>query len=508
MLLLFGQMTHAADQHTVCTALKDLKIDHTNLLSSVVVPAKDDIPEHCRVLGYVRPAINFEIRLPTKDWNGKFYMAGCGGACGTLPIDSSPLATSANHTGNGMNYGLSRNYAVATMDGGHWGSGPGDRRWAYQNPVARFDYEERAVTETARVTKEMISSYYGGGPKKSYFAGCSNGGRQAHMEAWRYPGDFDAVISGAPALHLTQLDLLWAWSAKANSAGGKNILAFAKLPMIAKHAYVACADEGGLIANPASCHFQPKDLQCRDVDGPDCLTASEVSVVEKWYAGPATSKGEQINHGFARGTEPYWNSYPNGSDEAGWRRSKSIIGDGLRYYGFLQDPGPDYSVDQFDFDRDPARLVIGSGRDAGSTDLAKFRARGGKMLIWHGLADEQIPAAITQDWYENLTKAVGGAEATHDFARLFLIPGMNHCGIAELGPAVQVARANSGFDPLPILEKWVEEGVPPESILMTKRDKEGRAEWARPVCAYPQMARYSGSGDWRDAGNWVCKIPE
>ena len=151
-------------------------------------------------------------------------------------------------------------------------------------------------------------------------------------------------------------------------------------------------------------------------------------------------------------------------------------------------------MDQFDFDQDPARLVIGSGRDVGATDLAKFRARGGKILIWHGLADEQIPAAITQEWYEGLTKAVGGAGATRDFARLFLAPGMNHCGIAELGPGVQVARANSGFDPLPVLEKWVEDGVPPDSILMTKRDKEGRAEWARPICVYPRIARYSGSG--------------
>jgi feruloyl esterase len=502
-LSVLGGATRAAEQRAECSALRDLKVDNTNFLSSAVVQAKGDLPEYCRVLGYVRPAINFEVRLPTKDWNGKFYMSGCGGSCGQLPSDSSPYFSTANHNGNSFNYGLSRNYAVSTMDGGHWGKNALDRRWAYQNPVARFDFEERAVTEAARVTKDLIMGYYGSLPKKSYFAGCSNGGRQGHMEAWKYPNDFDAVISGAPALHSTQVDILAAWEIKANSqADGKNVLGFAKVPMIAKAAYATCADEGGLIADPMSCHFQPRSLQCQGAAGQDCLTAAEVSVVERWYAGPTTSTGEQITPGFARGTELYWTEWPNGADEKTWRVYKTMFDDGLRYYGFVQDPGSNYSVDQFDFDRDPALLVAGLNRDAGGTDLAKFRARGGKILIWHGLADEQVPAEDTRDWYEHLTKAMGGAANTRDFARLFLAPGMSHCGSAQ-----GLGAERNGIDPLSVMEKWAEEGVPPETVLMTKRDKDGKIAWARPVCAYPQMARYGGSGDWHDAANWVCRGP-
>jgi hypothetical protein len=248
-LTVLGAATHAAGQHAGCTALRDLKVDDTNLLSSVIVPAKDDLPENCRVLGYVRPAINFEIRLPTKDWNGRFFMSGCPGLCGKLPGDTSPEYSANNHNGNSASYGLSRNYAVSTMDGGHWGRSPVDARWAYQNPLARFDFEERAVTETARVTKELIKVYYGSPPKKSYFAGCSNGGRQGLLEAWKYPNDFDAIISGAPSVNYTQDDILQTWQVKANSgADGKNVLAFAKIPIIAKAVYAACADEATVLA--------------------------------------------------------------------------------------------------------------------------------------------------------------------------------------------------------------------------------------------------------------------
>ena len=178
-----------------CDTLEDLKIEDTNLLSSTVVPAADDLPEYCRVLGYVRPAINFEIRLPTEDWNGKFYMAGCGAWCGKVEADRPGFT-------NAMNHGLRRNYAAATMDGGHWGSTAGIARWTQvKDPIARFDFAQRAVTETARVSKEVIAAYYGQSPDKSYFAGCSNGGRQANMEAWKYPEDFDGIISGCPSLY-------------------------------------------------------------------------------------------------------------------------------------------------------------------------------------------------------------------------------------------------------------------------------------------------------------------
>jgi hypothetical protein len=173
-------------------------IDNVNLFSATTVAATADLPGHRRVRGYIRPAINFDIRLPLQNWNGKFYMVGCGGFCGTLDSDRPGFT-------NAMNYGLRRNYATSTMDSGHWGLSVLDGRWAYNNRLAEIDWGSRAVTEMAKVTKVVIRAYYAESQKKSYFAGCSTGGRMAAMEAQRYPDDFDGIISGAPALDYTGL---------------------------------------------------------------------------------------------------------------------------------------------------------------------------------------------------------------------------------------------------------------------------------------------------------------
>ena len=337
--------------------------------------------------GYVRPAINFEIRLPTTTWNGKFYMVGCGAQCGRVLADRPGF-------NNAMNHGLRRNYAAVTMDGGHWGSEIWDRRWTEVNdPIVRFDYEQRAVTETARVAKEVIAAYYGRSPEKSYFAGCSNGGRQANMEAWKYPEDFDGIISGCPSLYSWRSNTAWAWNVKANTGpDGKNVLAFSKLSMIAKAVYDVCAGEDGLIEDPGQCGFKPASLECKGADGPDCLTAAEIQTLDKWYAGPRNSSGEQIFPGVPLGSEPYWSFWLSGEDEETWRGDKEAIQHTLRFYGFAEDPGPDYDVVNFDFDKDPQRLVqTYVNREASGTDLSAFKGRGGKLLIYHGLADASGP---------------------------------------------------------------------------------------------------------------------
>jgi Tannase and feruloyl esterase len=481
-----------------CAALRDLKIEDTNLLSSAVVPAKDDLPEYCRVLGYVRPAINFEIRLPTKAWNGKLYMAGCGAQCGQVGSDQPGFA-------NAMNHGLRRNYAAVTMDGGHWGRHIFDRRWTeVPDPIARFDYEQRAVTATAKVTKEVIGAYYGRAPARSYFAGCSNGGRQANMEAWKYPEDFDGIISGCPNLNFAAFVAAGAWQVKADTGpDGKNVVAFAKVPMLAKAVYAACAGPDGLIEDPRQCRFEPKSLQCPGADGPDCLTAAEVRTLEAWYGGPRNGKGEQVYPGVPKGSEPYWSLWLTAENEADWQAGKRGIEHILRFYGLGEDPGAGYDARSFDLDRDVERLKrTYVNREAGGTDLSKFKARSGKLLIYQGLADANTSPEATRLWYEDLTKAMSGEAGTRDFARLFLVPGMDHCGVIN-GPGVH----HSGFDPLPALERWVEEGVAPESIVMTKRDKEGKSEWARPVCVYPLVARFKGAGDRKDPSNWSCGAP-
>jgi Tannase and feruloyl esterase len=485
----------AAQAPGKCAALEDLKIEDTNLLSSTVVPAADDLPEYCRVLGYVRPAINFEIRLPTQSWNGKFYMAGCGAQCGKVEADRTGFTNAPNH-------GLRRNYAVSTMDGGHWGSSRSDTSWTRdKDPIARFDFAQRAVTETARVSKEVIAAYYGASPEKSYFAGCSNGGRQANMEAWKYPDDFDGIISGCPSLYKAENLSSWTWTTKANSGPeGESILAFSKVPMIAEAVQAACAGEDGLIDDPQQCNFEPKTLHCGSVDGPRCLTAAEVETLEKWYGPAKNSTGEQIYPGLPLGSEPYWNFWMALEDEESWREDSAALKDTLRHTGFTEDPGSHYDVAHFDFDKDPELLVQGySDMEASGTDLSKFKGRGGKLLIYQGLADVIAMPEATRQWYEALTKDMGGEAATMGFARLFMVPGMSHCGIPS-SPGV----ADTGFDPLPALEKWVEDGVAPESIVMTKTDDDGETEWTRPVCVYPHVATYRGSGDLKDAASWTC----
>jgi Tannase and feruloyl esterase len=478
-----------------CAALEDLKVEDTNLLSSTVVPAADDLPEYCRVLGYVRPAINFEIRLPTKDWNGKFYMAGCGAWCGKVEVDRPGFTNAPNH-------GLRRNYAVSTMDGGHWGASRWDTAWTHvRDPIARFDFAQRAVTETARVSKEMIAAYYGERPEKSYFAGCSNGGRQANMEALYYPEDFDGIISGCPWIYAWQGTATWAWNVQANTGpDGGPVMDAAKLPMLVEAVYDACDGADGLIEDPAQCQFEPDDLACAGPGGSNCLTAAEVETLEKWYAGPSDGSGGQIYPGAPLGSEPYWSLWRALEDEQTWQADKAAVEAELRHYSFSEDLGPDYDVTDFDFDKDPERMVQSyQDMEASGTDLSKFKGRGGKLLIYQGLADGLQPPETTRQWYGDLTKDMGGEAATMEFARLFLVPGMDHCG-AQSGPGV----ADTGFDPLPVLEKWVEEGVPPESILMTKTTEDGKTEWTRPVCVYPKVAIYKGSGELKDAANWTC----
>ena len=315
----------AAQAESDCGSLADLSIEDTNLLSAAIVAASDDLPAYCRVLGYVRPAINFEIRLPTADWNSKFYMAGCGGSCGKVQPDRPGFLNAPNH-------GLRRNYATVTMDGGHWGAGIFDDRWQYvRDPIARFDYAQRAVTETARVTKDVIAAYYGRMPERSYFAGCSNGGRQGNMEALNYPEDFDGIISGCPGLYFANKIATWVWNVRANTGpDGGPVFDPGKLPMLVEAVYAACAGEDGLIEDPGQRSFKPADLACTGADSSDCLSAAQVETVEKWYAGPSTGAGRQIDSGIPLGSEPYWSSWLALEDAQTWQEDEAAIEGELR----------------------------------------------------------------------------------------------------------------------------------------------------------------------------------
>jgi feruloyl esterase len=473
-----------------CAAIEDMKLEATNLISAVEVEAAEDLPGYCRVLGYVRPAINFEVRLPLEDWNGKFYMAGCGGFCGSLASDAPGFI-------NAINYALKRDYAVATMDGGHWGESSADGRWAMADPVAEVDWGWRAVEETTRVAKAITEAYYATAPEYAYFQGCSTGGRQANMVALRTPEAYDGIISGAPALDYPGLvGSAFAWIAQANTGpDGAAILKPEDAAVVADAVVAACdavdGVEDGMVADPAACAFDPATLE-------EELGAEKVAVLEKWYSPAKNSDGEALYPAAVPvGSEPYWSLWLTGFAEGGGALVPRAFGPNfLQYMAFPDDTPPGWTIQDFDFDEDPARMDAAAATyNSDDPDLTAFAEAGGKLLMWHGWADAIVFPGKTVEYFEALTEMTGD-----EFARLFMIPGMDHCGILATGPGID----QSGFDPLSALEAWVEGGTPPEALTTTKT-AEGGTGWSRPVCAYPAEATHTGDGDWREAGNWTCE---
>jgi feruloyl esterase len=449
----------------------------------------------------VRPAINFEIRLPTANWNGKFYMAGCSGACGKLDSDSDFSLD--------IKRALRRQYAVSMTDGGHRGEPMSDTKWGYHNRPAEIDYAHRAVHETARATKAIIEAFYDKAPAQSYFGGCSNGGRQGVMEALRYPEDFDGIISDAPGLDLTSLNLNFAWVARANTGpDGKNLLTLAELKLIEKAVYRACDPldglTDGLIGDPRACRFDPSILACAGGKSAECLSAQQVDALRALYQGPRDSNGGQLYPGLPLGSEPYWGLWYTGQTSDASDDVFPRFGEGfLRYLAFEEDPGERYTVADLDFDRDPPRLAaMGKVYNTTDPDLDAFRRRGGKLLMWHGWADPGPSPMKSIAYYEAVEGRVGGRDAAQAFFRLFMVPGMDHCGVGD-GPGIR----DAGRDLLTALERWVETKEAPASLLMTKTDSAGKVLWTRPACPYPQRAVYTGRGDRNAATSFRCAGP-
>jgi hypothetical protein len=257
------------DLNAKCEILEDLKIKDTHILSASIVTDESDLPKYCRVTGYVLPAINFEIRLPTENWNGKFFMEGCGLFCGRLSFSRT------------LNIALKRGYAVSTMDAGHWGENVLDVRWAMDNRIAEIDWAYRAVHETAHVSKLVIEEFYAREPEISYFNGCSKAGQMGITEALRYPEDFDGIISGAPSIDFTGLFINHHWAYRMNvGANGKDIISPNDLGLIIDAVYQACDNidglKDGLISDPSKCNFDPESLMCNKGENKGCLSAEQV----------------------------------------------------------------------------------------------------------------------------------------------------------------------------------------------------------------------------------------
>ena len=468
-LLAFG-VTAIAVAEDKCAGLAALSLANVRLEGSDTVAVQEGLPGYCRVRGVIDRAVRFELRVPVNHWNGKFYMAGCGGFCGSVDADSPGVFNSINH-------GLRRGYAAATTDAGHTGTSVTDGRWALDDIKAEIDWGWRAVTETARVSRDLIAAYYGSRASRSYFSGCSTGGRMGLMEAQRFPHDFDGIIAGAPALDYTGLVATRAaWNVQANLApDGREILDRAKVATLGAAVMQACdaldGTQDGLIADPDRCAWQPRELQCTGGPRADCLTAREVAVLDHWYM-PVTDGSGRVQYpgGIPRGSEPFWPLWLSGLPGSNHPAvSTRFAADFLRYMAFVSDRGAAFEVRDFDFDRDPLRLASMSRiYDATNPDLSVFQQRGGKLLVYHGWSDPIVTPQRTIDYFGEVRERMGGQHRTDSFARLFLLPGVDHCAL-QPGPGAKSVE----FDPLPALEEWVEHGRAPDELTVRWQMQDG-----------------------------------
>ena len=477
----------------------------TSILSAVIQPARRDIPETCRVEGIIAPQVGFLLYLPTTNWNGKFMMVGCGGACGMfLPFRIEPP--------------LVRNYAVVTTDLGHKG-GPANFSFAHNNIQGAIDFGYRGTHVTAVAAKELVAAFYAKPASRNYFMGCSTGGRQALIEAQQFPHDFEGIISGAPPLDQTGDSAFHLnWILRSNvGADKKPILTADRLPLIHDAVMAACdAPDGlkdGVLQNPLACTWDPGAIACPGgARGESCLSSDEVTVVRKIYSGATDSSGEKLYFGMPRGSEDQWPMLINIGDPPG----TGAIGESmLRYGSFFHSPGTDYSVMDFDYDKDPPRLALMERiYNAQNPDLRKFKAAGGKLISFFGWNDNNIPGGAMVDYYETTMRTMGGEKATHDFYRLFMMPAVNHC---------QYGAGGGEADWITALENWVEKGQAPDQIIAHHMLREpyplipgepwaqmarhplpaGSFDRTRPLFPYPDVARWSGRGDSNQAATWI-----
>jgi len=508
-LLLLAVPANAAPSAEACAGLAradftGLPDAPTALTAATVVEAANDLPAYCRVEGTIAPQVGFELRMPMTTWNGKYLQQGCGGMCGWINMGACEDA-------------LARDYAVANTDMGHKGA-PNSALWALNNRQAEIDFAYRATYVTSLAAKAIIARFYGTPASRAYFRGCSTGGRQALVLAQRFPHAFDGIIAGAPVLNQTGvgiLHLLWSGRAPPDPTG-KPLLTPAHVDLVRRSVMTACDGrdglEDGIIQDPTACRWAPRALTCGVSRGADCLTGAQVAAVERLYGGARDAAGRPLfPGGMPRGSEHQWVPAFVGANGATSlvMGPGSLIRDVLRYQVFWDDPGAAADPMAFDFDRDADRLrLVEPLYNAQNPDLSAFEARGGKLIMWHGWDDLEIPATLSIDYFRRLEAAMGGREAARGFARMFLLPGVAHC---RRGPGPDT------FDELGYLEAWVERGVAPDVVtahkLATEQNylglprprfplKPAEVRWTRPVPAYPLVAVRRGAAPPEQARAW------
>ena len=443
----------------------------------------------CVVRGYVAPTIQFRLDLPMTRWGGRYLQGGCGGNCGFIMSRVAPTCD------NGAAYDGS--FAVGFEDSGHRG---GDGVWALGGERVRQDFAFRAAHEFAIAAKAIIAAYYGRPPDFAYFQGCSDGGREAMAETQRYPADFNGVIAGSPAFAIAEAMERFIWEARWGNAGGTPVLDVAAVSLLHRAVLASCdALDGasdGQIDDPRRCHFDPGSLQCAPARRPpQCLSASQVAAVKRFYQGPVDRHGRHLYYG----GEPYGSEMTWVQPFALSNAGHAMFHDTVEEMIFLNKLQPGASVLTWKFDAAHLRELArrGARYDARDADLRPFRAHGAKLILWQGFADPASGAYGLPDYYARAASRVGGLRAERRFMRLFLVPGVYHCA----GGYVPYQE-----DFLGAMVDWVERKEAPAEVMAAAELKNGRVR-ERPVYAYPVEARYTGHGDVNDPRNFEPRTP-
>ncbi len=411
-----------------------------------------------------------ELWLPVDGWNGKFQAVGNGGWAGVISFDQMARA-------------LQRGYATASTDTGHKGE---DTGFLIGHPEKVIDFAYRALHEMTVASKSLIATFYGRAPQLSYYQGCSTGGRQGLMAAQRYPEDFDGIIAGAPVYNMIHLNASVLTHQVGVLKDERRKVPAQKLARLADAVREACdAGDGvrdGLISAPDACVFDPSTLLCSGADDPSCLTQPQVDAVKQVYAGVRARNGELIYPGSAYGVE------------SGMRiQGTPPLPLQTNVFRYLVHRDPAWDVLTFDLDRDLPLAIRHAGFiEARDPDLSKFKSRGGKLVIYHGWADPGPSPANSIDYHRKVAETLGGAQ--DGWMRLFLAPGMDHCR-GGVGP--------NEADFIGALERWRESNVAPDAIVASHRTGD-RVDRTRPLCPYPQVAKYKGTGSTDDASNFEC----
>lgn len=496
---------------TSCARLADRQLPNTTITiaedvtsGSFTPPgannAMSGLPPFCRVAGVIAPTaesqIRFELWLPQERWNGKFAGVGNGGWAGVVSYGA--LAEQ-----------LRRGYATASTNTGHEAApGTNAARFAFEKPEQLIDFAYRSHHELNVAAKALTEAFFGTPAQRSYFIGCSSGGYEGLMSAQRFPADYDGIVAGMPANNWTRLMAGDFDATLATFNGGVNNLPPSALGVLHRGALAACDGKDGVtdgvIEDPRRCAFDPSALSCKAGQSSDaCLTTAQVDAARRIYGGLKDPRsGAQLYPGLTPGSEPFW---PN-------RDPANPFPIPIAHYKWLVFADPDWDWKTFDFS-DPAdyeahqkaEAKLAAVLNATNPDLKAFRDRGGKLLQYHGWLDQLITPLNSIDYYESVlsffaagTDRAGALQSVQSFYRLFMAPGMTHCGGGP-GP--------NTFDMQAALERWVEQGIAPAEIVATHAVN-GVIDRLRPLCPYPQVAVYRGKGDTNDAASFECRVPE